>query len=92
MNADVGNNGVVHLPDSLDAGRCLGAFETLHSLSYLRSKGKPVLGICPATEIMLPQWIAVFVNYVKQHPKVYPENYAHVALDALVEAFPCKSQ
>ena len=46
VNADVGNNGIVHLPDSLDAGRCLGAFETLHSLAYLQSKGKPVLGIC----------------------------------------------
>jgi hypothetical protein len=92
VNADVGDDGVVHLPNSPDAGRCWGAFETLHSLTGMQEKGRAVLRICPSSEIMLPQWIAIFVNYVKQHPKVYDDDFARVAVAALVEAYPCKAK
>ena len=85
------SDGRIDLPQSFDAGSCWGAFAALHqAMMLVESDGKPSLHVCLPEDSTRTQLIAVFVRYVEKHVEVYPKNFAVVALNAELEAFPCK--
>lgn len=84
------SDGRIDLPQTFDAGSCWGAFAALHQAMMLLENGKPSLHVCLSGDTTRTELIAIFVRYVEIHPKVYSENFALVAVNALGEAFPCK--
>lgn len=82
----------ISLPQTFDAGLCWGAFGSLQQVLILFDEnGKPALHACVSGNATRTELIAIFVRYVETHPKVYPENFALVAVNAMIKAFPCKS-
>lgn len=75
--------------DQFDAGQCSGALDTIGVLLALVDNGKPVLGVCQPLKHSLIQWVNIFTDYAKRHPKRYQEPFAFVMLAALQEAYPC---
>jgi hypothetical protein len=84
------SDGKIDLPQTFDAGSCWGAFAALHQVTMLLENGKPSLHVCLPEDTTRTELIALFVRYVESHPKVYSENFALVAMNAMIEAFPCK--
>jgi Ssp1 endopeptidase immunity protein Rap1a len=89
------SNGQVTLPKDFESGRCWGAFGTFQDLARTSMprppalREEPVFGFCAPSSSTRTQYIAIFVEYARRNPKRLNEDFFDVALDALVDAFPC---
>jgi hypothetical protein len=78
-------------PKSFEAGLCFGSFTTLFALSGVVDQNHvPILGFCRAPDTKLIDFVRVFVRHVERHPQTAQVYYAIEAVNALVDAFPCK--
>jgi len=50
----------------------------------------PILGFCRPPNAKLADLVRVFVQHVESHPQTAQVYYAIEAVNALVDAFPCK--
>lgn len=79
------------MPDG-GARECWGFFGAFQQLSVLLTEDKKrILTICPPTGSTRIQYIKVFLRFSSQHPEFAHLSFAEVALSALEDAFPCKS-
>ncbi len=76
---------------SFEAGLCFGSFTTLFALSGVVDQNHvPILGFCRPPNTGLVDLVRVFVRHVESHPQTAQVYYAIEAVNALVDAFPCK--
>jgi hypothetical protein len=76
---------------SFDAGLCIGSFTTIHALSAVVDQNRaPLLGFCRPPGADFTELVRVFMRYVDSHPQSAQAYYAIEAINALVEAYPCK--
>lgn len=80
----------IDLPQTFDVGSCWGAFAVLEQVMRLAENGKASLHVCLPANTTRTELIAIFTRYVESHPRVYSENFALVAVNIMVKAFPCK--
>lgn len=86
-------NGDVLVDNDFVTGECFGAFKTLIEVARIvDDHGNPVLGVCVPRVSTYTQWIAIFVDSVKRHPKRYNDPFILVAIASAKEAFPCRSK
>ena len=85
-------DGKLSLKTTWLTGRCWGFFEAIQRAATVQYYDAPVraLYICAPPESTLTQMVLIFRLYVEMNPSVGHEDAFLVALDALVEAFPCK--
>lgn len=70
---------------------CWGAFGAIQGLIvWVSGDNTPILSVCAPKNSKRTELIAVFVLYAKNHPERYSEDFTHVAIGVLREAFPCK--
>jgi hypothetical protein len=76
---------------NFDNGFCWGAFAALQGLSASRlpDANKSILGFCAPPESTRIDFVRIFMRYAKAHPQETDTPFAHVALEALANAFPC---
>ncbi len=81
----------IRFQPSFRTGVCWGAFEVIQQTIRWRQSDKqpPLMGVCAPPESSRSQLIAIFVSYADRHPKRWHEEFAFVAYDALIEAYPC---
>lgn len=76
---------------SFDAGLCVGSFTTIHALSGVVDQNRvPLLGFCRPPEVDFTELVRVFMRHVDRHPQAAQSYYAIEAVNALIEAYPCK--
>jgi hypothetical protein len=76
---------------SFDAGLCIGSFTTIHALSSIVDQHHaPLLGFCRPPTVDFTEMVRVFMRHVDSHPQSAGAYYAIEAINALVEAYPCK--
>ena len=80
-------------PQSFDVGVCVGGFTTLYALSGVVDQHKaPILGFCRPPNTQYLDMVRVFVRHVESHPQSAQMFYAIEAVNAFVEAYPCKKK
>jgi Rap1a immunity proteins len=80
-------------PKSFDVGLCVGSFTTLHALSSVVDQHRaPILGFCRPANAEYVDLVRVFVRHVETHPQTAQIYYAIEAVNALVDAYPCKGK
>jgi hypothetical protein len=78
-------------PKSFEVGLCFGSFTTLFALSGVVDQNQaPILGFCRPPKTGLDDLVRVFVRHVESHPQTAQGYYAIEAINALVDAYPCK--
>ncbi|MBI3516036.1 MAG: hypothetical protein HY060_18540 [Proteobacteria bacterium] len=78
-------------PQSFDVGLCVGSFTTLYALSGVVDQHKaPILGFCRPPNTQYLDMVRVFVRHVESHPQAGQAFYAIEAVNAFVNAYPCK--
>ena len=78
-------------PQSFDVGLCVGSFTTLYALSGVVDQHRtPILGFCRPANTQYLDMVRVFVRYVETHPQAGQAFYAIEAVNAFVNAYPCK--
>jgi hypothetical protein len=76
---------------SFEVGLCFGSFTTLFALSGVVDQNRvPILGFCRPPNAGLVDLVRVFVGHVERHPQNAQVYYAIEAMNALIEAYPCK--
>lgn len=76
---------------SFDAGLCIGSFTTIHALSGVVDQNHaPLLGFCRPPKTDFTELVRVFMRHVDKHPQTAESYYAIEAINALVDAYPCK--
>jgi Rap1a immunity proteins len=89
-NASVSNSNV-NLPQTFEGGLCWGSFSIIQNLTTLLDikTGNREFSVCTPENSTRTQLIAAFVEYIKQKPQRYSEEFLVVVLDSLRESFPC---
>ena len=78
---------------TFDVGLCVGGFTTLHALSGVVDQHKvPILGFCRPANTPYLDMVRVFVRHVETHPQTAQTFYAIEAVNAFVDAYPCKKK
>ncbi|MEJ0072063.1 MAG: Rap1a/Tai family immunity protein [Pseudomonadota bacterium] len=78
-------------PKSFDVGLCVGSFTTLYALSSVVDQNQaPILGFCRPPKAEYVDLVRVFVRHVETHPQTAQVYYAIEAVNALVDAYPCR--
>jgi len=78
-------------PKSFEIGLCVGSFTTLFALSGVVDQNHvPILGFCRPPKAEYVDLVRVFVQHVDSHPQTAQVYYAIEAVNALVDAYPCK--
>jgi hypothetical protein len=82
----------ISAPQTFDTGICWGAFLAIQEfvVTPWTPEGPGILPICNAGTDRA-EMIRVFVRYVDTHPQRGGEQFTHVVLNALWEAYPCPS-
>jgi hypothetical protein len=85
-NVTLSNNPGVH--------HCWGAISVLQELSRWVVEGRalPLFSPCIPAELPRTKWAEIFVAYVDKYPGRRDDEFAHVALNAMEEAFPCRTR
>ena len=83
----------ISFPQTFDTGICWGAFLAIQEfvVTPWTPDGPGIVPICPKTEIDRAEMIRVFIRYVDMHPQRGGEQFTHVVINALWEAYPCPS-
>ena len=69
--------------EPIKQGICLGVVQTMLYLSG------PVFGLCTPEGANLEQVLRVVVRYIDQRPDRTHERFENLALEAVLEAWPC---
>ncbi len=78
-------------PQSFEVGVCIGGFTTLFALSGVVDQNKvPILGFCRPANVQYLDMVRVFVRHVETHPQSAQMFYSIEAVNAFVDAYPCK--
>ncbi|HUA54048.1 MAG TPA: Rap1a/Tai family immunity protein [Candidatus Sulfotelmatobacter sp.] len=78
-------------PQTFGVGLCLGAFTTLFALSGVVDQNHvPILPFCRPPNVQYLDMVQVFLRHVAAHPETAQNFYAVEAVNALVDAYPCK--
>ena len=87
-------DGNVVLPNNPIVHRCWGAISVLQELSRWVVEGRalPLFSPCIPPELPRTKWAAIVVSYVEKYPGRVDDQFAHVTLNALDEAFPCRGR
>jgi hypothetical protein len=81
----------VSIPQTDSAGWCWGAFEVIQRIVvYADESNIRFFRICPPPESTRLQIIGTFLAFAKRHPEQMDREFTDVALDSLVEAYPCR--
>jgi hypothetical protein len=81
----------VSIPRTDSAGWCWGAFEVLQRvIVYADENNIRFFRICPPPESTRLQIIATFLAYAKRHPEQLNREFTDVAMEGLVESYPCR--
>ncbi len=86
------NGQILVMPQDFGTGICWGAFASIGSVIYVKNnptEDSPVFGICAPKRITRTQIIKIFLEYARRNPNWLNEDYVHVAILAIREAFPC---
>jgi len=76
---------------TFEAGLCVGGFTTLYALSGVVDQNQaPILGFCRPPTVQYLDLVRVFVRHVETHPQVAQGFYAIEAVNALIDAYPCR--
>jgi Rap1a immunity proteins len=88
----VSPDGTVTLSDP-GAAFCWGAFTVLRGVTSILSDDQRTMAlhVCAFTQATVSQYIRVFLKYVDDHPEIADQAFGFVAVNALIQAFPCKS-
>jgi hypothetical protein len=81
----------ISAPQTFDTGICWGAFLAIQEfvVTPWTPEGPGIVPICPKTGTDRAEMIRVFIRYVDMHPQRGGEQFTHVVLNALWEAYPC---
>ncbi len=73
-------------------GMCWGAANTMEALARLKDagNGERMLGVCSPLQATPMQFVRIFAAYANAHPEKQHLDFAWVALEALMRAFPCQ--
>ena len=78
------------IPNKFAAGFCWGAFAALQVTGRMvANKAQRPLHFCAPPDSSRVGDIKIFLRYTERHPELAQEDFAIVALDALIEAYPC---
>ena len=81
----------VSIPQTDSAGWCWGAFEVIQRMVvYADENNNRFFRICPPPDSTRLQIIGAFLAFAKRHPEQMNREFTDVALDSLVEAYPCR--
>ena len=81
----------VSIPQTDSAGWCWGAFEVIQRIVvYADESSIRFFRVCPPPESTRLQIIGTFLAFAKRHPEQMNREFTDVALDSLVEAYPCR--
>ena len=74
---------------------CWGAFDVLQTFARVLVEGKDdpnqtVLHACVGPKVSRGQMVLVFLKYADNHPAELDQDFTPMAINALIEAFPCK--
>lgn len=87
------SNGTINLPTDFESGACWGAFGMLHSAFMLvEPDGHPTLHACVPSNATRTELIAIFVRHIEQHPEDYGKNFQVVALNSILDTYPCNKK
>lgn len=91
--AQVSGEGEVLVAPTNDSATCWGAFIALQGLATLTWKGtgRPIVPICAAPSSTRIELVRTFVAYLASHPDQAAAPFMDVAVQALLNAYPCKS-
>ncbi len=78
------------VPQSFEAGVCIGILQTLRYIQPLLDPKYGKAGYCLPEGLPYEQAVRVVVTYLQSHPERQQEEGSTLALDALHQAFPCK--
>jgi hypothetical protein len=81
----------VSIPRTDSAGWCWGAFEVIQRIVvYADESNLRFFRVCPPPDSTRLQIIGTFLDFAKRHPEQMNREFTDVALDSLVEAYPCR--
>jgi hypothetical protein len=87
------SNGSVDLPKDFDSGQCWGAFGMLHGVLFLNEPGdNRASHSCVSEDATRTQLIAIFVKYIEAHPKENGDSLHLVAINPIIDAYPCNKK
>jgi hypothetical protein len=76
---------------TFEVGLCVGGFTTLYALSGVVDQNQaPILGFCRPPTAQYLDLVRVFVRHVETHPQAAQGFYAIEAVNALIDAYPCR--
>jgi hypothetical protein len=87
--AKMSDKGIL-LRKDFETGLCWGAFASLQQVGRWYDSAGPVMGVCVPAESTRSELIAVFVNYVQNHPEHRHDDFVDVAISAFHGVYPCK--
>jgi hypothetical protein len=90
ISADMQSDGRIYPALNFDSGMCWGGFSALQTATKYTDGDGPLFDTCIPAESNRTQLVAVFANFANRHPEKLHERWLTVALEALIEAFPCK--
>ncbi len=88
--AEIINKEEASFRQDFHTGMCWGAFAVLQEISRHVKENKRIYHVCTPPKSTRTQLISVFVNYAEKNPQRLHEDFFHVAMDSLREAFKCK--
>jgi hypothetical protein len=87
------SDGKVTAPPDFDSGKCFGSFRAIQWYATLISPdNQPVLHSCMPQEATATQLLAIFIEYVKRNPQTLSQNFFMVAVNSIIDAFPCPAR
>jgi hypothetical protein len=90
ITAKPGANHTFSFRPTHETGFCWGSFGAIQELSLAAQEdGTRLLGICLPADSDRLQLINIFSAYVDDHPEIAHQGFAHVAGQALIDAFSC---
>ena len=90
LTAKPGANHTFSFRPTHETGFCWGSFGAIQELSLAAQEdGTRLLGICLPADSDRLQLINIFSAYVDDHPEIAHQGFAHVAGQALIDAFSC---
>jgi len=82
----------VEMQQTFGSGECWGSFGVVQKLIIMADADRrPLFNVCAPASSTRTQLTAIFVKYADDHPAKLHEDFLDIALEALRDAFPCKS-
>jgi len=74
--------------ETLGMGYCLGVILGIKFLAEAATKNTPY-AVCVPNDAPSSQLLSVVLHYLRNHPQKLNDNFLHLIMNALLEAWPC---